>query len=293
MFGEFVFFYLTTISARGSFALSIFRWGGKMGRVQKRAAMRGALCGIVATSAVFLAIPGQAAVADFPEVVVHGTWSDPVLSGTVIDGATGTPTVTDNTSSAACNISGCPNGVGFTVGPTTLSWGVSPEASDLTINGHGLTDVALNTPFDAVGLTFFNGSSLTTSIIFGATLNLTFTDFSGNPIADPLRIPIQIVTTANTGNAAQNADWVGPFGTSTPMTMNVFEEANGQAELFGEFVEDPKFQPTLLLSTDPNTFIGNGQPIAAPEPSTWALMLLGFCSVGLVLRSRQSQVRPA
>jgi hypothetical protein len=76
--------------------------------------------------------------------------------------------------------------------------------------------------------------------------------------------------------------------------------------MFGEFVffylttisargslEDPKFQPTLLLSTDPNTFIGNGQPIAAPEPSTWALMLLGFCSVGLVLRSRQSQVRPA
>jgi len=46
----------------------------------------------------------------------------------------------------------------------------------------------------------------------------------------------------------QNADWVGPFGTPTPQTMNVFEGVNGQAELWGEFVNDPQFQPTLLLS---------------------------------------------
>lgn len=225
--------------------------------------------------------------------VVLGSWSNPVLTGTGYDGATAAPQNYDNSLTAACNI-GCPNNVTASFGPTTLAWGVSPDSSEVTINGHAFTNVPLNTPFDAVGLTFFNGTSDLTSIIFGATLNLTFTDFSHTTaIADPLSIPIQIVTTANTGTDAQNADWVGPFGTSSPQTMNVIENANGQAELWGMFVDDPHFQPTLLLTNDPNTFIGNGSPIApVPEPSTWAMMLLGFCGLGFMAYRKKNSAAP-
>jgi PEP-CTERM motif len=222
--------------------------------------------------------------------VILGTWSSPVLSGIGYDGATGAPTSFNNTTTAACNI-GCPVVVGATQGPTTLQWGDSPTSSTLTLNGHAFVNVPLNTPFDAVGFSFFNGTSDLSTIIFGATLNLTFVDFSHtNTLADPLSIPIQIVTTANTGTDAQNADWVGPFGTSTAQTMNVFENANGQAELWGMFVSDPQFQPTLLLTDDPNTFIGNGAPIAAvPEPSTWAMMILGFVGIGFISYRRRDQ----
>ena len=210
------------------------------------------------------------------------------MSGIGYDGATGATQSYDNTGTAACNI-GCPNNVTNPPGPTTLAWGISPDASSLNFNGHSFNDIPLNTPFDAIQLTYFNGTSDLTSIIFGATLNLTFSMSSGSQI-DPLAIPIQIVTTANTGTDAQNADWVGPFGTSTPQTLNVFEGENANAELWGEFVGDPGFVPTLLISSDANSFIGNGSPVSAvPEPSTWAMMILGFVGVGFLAYRRKSK----
>src|SRR5438876_4271436 len=78
--------------------------------------------------------------------VVQGTWSNPVLSGNSIDGATGAPSFLDNSQTAACDITGCPNGVGASFGPDTLVRGVSPESSSVNINGHFFSNVALNTP---------------------------------------------------------------------------------------------------------------------------------------------------
>jgi hypothetical protein len=265
-------------------SLTLYKMSRKTGRALLVAA--------VATTAIFAG--SRSSSAETFTGVILGTWSSPVLSGIEYDGATGAPTSLNNTTTAACNI-GCPVVVGATQGPTTLQWGDSPTSSTLTFNGHAFVNVPLNTPFDAIGLSFFNGTSDLSTIIFGATLNLTFVDFSHTTtIADPLSIPIQIVTTANTGTAAQNADWVGPFGTPTTQTMNVFENANGQAELWGMFVNDPQFQPTLLLTNDENTFIGNGSPIAAvPEPSTWAMMILGFLGVGFLAHRRHNALSVA
>src|SRR4051794_6781660 len=74
---------------------------------------------------------------------VDGTWSDPVLSGNVIDAATGVPTFQDNSTTAACSLAACPRGVGFTPGADTLAWGVYTGApppalssSTININGH-------------------------------------------------------------------------------------------------------------------------------------------------------------
>jgi hypothetical protein len=223
--------------------------------------------------------------------VVQGTWNTPVLTGDLIDGATGVPNAADNSATAACDIAGCPNGVPDSYGDDTLAWGINSSSSSININGHFFSDVPLNTPFDAAEITYFNGTSNTTTLIFGATMHLRFElPFGevGPDVSDPIDIPLNIVTTINTGTDKQNADWIGPFGTVKPLTFNVYEGQSATAELWGEFVDDPHFAPTLIVSTSPNGFIGNGQPITVPEPQAWALALFGLGSLGLALRRRRS-----
>jgi hypothetical protein len=56
------------------------------------------------------------------------------------------------------------------------------------------------------------------------------------------------------------------------------------------FVNDPQFVPTSLLSPNADTFIGDGLPVSGvPEPSSWAMMLLGFAGVGLMAYRRKSK----
>lgn len=244
---------------------------------------------VVILGALAFVAPAQASPVYIGQFVA--TWSDPVLSGNTIDGMTGAPSFRDNSATAACNVSGCPNGVGVSLGSTTLAWGVNPDSSTLNFDGH-FFDEPPDTVFDMGKVTFFNGTSDLSTIIFGATLNLTYVpcSFCGpTALVNSLPISVPIVTTANTGTALQNADWVGPFGTSKPLTFNVLEGFNADAELWGKIIGDPDFVPTLLVTTDPNAFIGNGQPVGLPEPASLILVMSAFAAFGFAgVRSRKT-----
>ena len=179
---------------------------------------------------------------------IQGQWASPVLSGSLIDGATGVVTFFDNTATAACNLSPCPrapatfSGGG---GGATVAWGdgaIAARTSVVSFTGATFTNVAPDTVFDLGTLTYFNGTSDLNSLIFGASLTLTALltdpDPSG-PLATTVSsflVRLGLTTTNNTGTTAQNADFIdfrNSLGTSAPVTFNVFEGAMATAILSG------------------------------------------------------------
>ena len=213
---------------------------------------------------------------------VTGVFSSPIKSGNLI-AVDGSSTPLDNTGSAVSIIS--PNG-------DTISWGASttganPSHSSLLFTPASFSNILPNTPFLLGQIQYLNGTSDLTSIIFGVTLSLDLG--SGITIKD---IPINILTTANTGlSQARDADFIG-FGSDIPLTFNVYEGGIANANLFGEIVGDPTVTLTGLSIADGSQsagFIGTGVG-SVPEPATWAMMLLGFGLIGFAMR-KHSNVR--
>jgi hypothetical protein len=226
---------------------------------------------------------------------VVATWSTPLLSGTAYDGATGVRQNLDNTTSANCNLSGCP--VLLTgYGTDTVAWGVdpglvgAPQTSVVTFTGHSFSGVRPGDDVDFGTITYTNGTSLDGTIIFGATLTLSFVVTAGAAIDTRIDV-VPIATTENTGTAAQNADWVGPFNTNsgTPPSFNVYEGATATAELFGTITGDPIVELTKLVlnpGQDEFAFIGDGQPLV-PEPATASLLGPGLLGLAMAYWRRR------
>jgi hypothetical protein len=229
---------------------------------------------------------------------VSGSWSTPVLSGNLEDGATGTLTPADNTTTAQCNL-GCAFSLpGYPA--TTLAWGTgasAPATSTLSFTGSPFTQQASNTEFTLGTFDYLNGISDTDSLIFGATLTLTLKDQSNRVIATQT-IPLQITTTSNDGTSAQNADFVQFPATFTTLnahpSMNVFEGSTATFILQGKIVGDPTLELTQLLiapGSESSGFVGNGRPV--PEPGTFVLLGVGFAAAALLRRARRSSCSAA
>jgi hypothetical protein len=206
---------------------------------------------------------------------VVGVFSNPVLIGNIIDGATGGPSPFNNTGSAV--VSG--------LGTNSVTWGTGsllPNTSTLNFFGNTVTNQVGNAPFSLGTITFANGTSNLDSLIFGVDLTLSV---PSDPTVTPLVSRISIVTTANTGSLAQNADFIS-FSVF-PDTFNVYEGAAASANLIGQFVGDPLIQLlriSLQPGQDANGFVGAGRPV--PAPGTLALLCLALGLLGWVHRPR-------
>jgi hypothetical protein len=131
-------------------------------------------------------------------------------------------------------------------------------------------------PFQNVGylgtIVYTNGTSQLDSLIFGATLTISFTD----PSVTPIVVPFTILTTTNTGiDPDYDADLIvfpglGPGGSD--ISFHVYEGETAYADVYGSIVGDPVATFSNFIVS--GGFLGTGplpSPVPVPEPATAAL----------------------
>ncbi|MFY9968988.1 MAG: choice-of-anchor K domain-containing protein [Roseiarcus sp.] len=211
---------------------------------------------------------------------VYGQWEDPIFVGTLLDGATGAvypPGIVNTSGTASYSL-----GSTTPASPTTITWGAdtcpcsAPPSSSVTFTGDVIPAGYGSTDFPIGSFNYTNGTSLNGTEIFGATLVLYAVDgVLGNiPIGS---IGFRFTATVNDGTPAQNADYLNVDGISG--SFNVLEGATASASLYGII---DGFEPAYF-QLDPNQsggFIGTNLPSPIPEPSTWAMLLVGFAGLG-------------
>jgi hypothetical protein len=209
---------------------------------------------------------------------ITGTFSNPVLSGNLIN-VDRSVSFVDNTTTAV--FSG--------VGTDTFTWGTDTPSSALSssrfvVTGNTFTNQPANTDFALGTFRYLNGTSVVDSIVFGVTLNLSF---SGNASVTPEVSNLKILTTVN-GNVDPFADADFVSFDKFPTTFNVFEGAEATATLIGQIVDDPQVQldGITLAPNDPNGFLAQGQGSAVPEPESLFLLGLGLGGIALIRRFR-------
>ena len=211
---------------------------------------------------------------------ISGSFSNPVLQGTVVDPLTRNLTFLDNTSTA----------VYTGAGTNSIAWGAptSPPPltgpSRITFAGNSFSGVLPGQIFDLGTVTYFNGTNINTTFIFGATFTLTVNSTMGGSV-DPSVSTLGFRSTINQpippSTDAKNADFIR--FSAFPLTFNVFEGHTASAELFGEIVGDPHLVLTgieLSPGQSNNGFIGHGVPGLVPD-SGCALALMGVALAAL------------
>jgi PEP-CTERM motif len=252
---------------------------------------------------------------------IIGVFSDPIYSGFVThDPNIFTSTYFDNTATAPFSLSivnstnpaleGTPPLPGETPLQATgskLQWGsdnsVDPadQFSELIFFG-AQVPADIHQPFQAGVITFLNGTSDLTSLIFGASLKLY-----DNVVSDATYLgtdTVTITTTSNLGTPALDTDYINICGNGSNIcgsSIEAYEDSQDgtgvTAVLMGQIVGDPQLQFTdvALAAVQTNlldpqsppgllTGLVGGQAAGGviPEPSTWAMMVLGFIGMGFV-----------
>jgi hypothetical protein len=277
------------------------------------------VCGIALTLGTVQARAGGSLP---PGGTIIGVFSDPIYSGFVThDPNIFTSTYFDNTKTAPLSLSivnstnpaleGTPPLPGETPLQATgskLQWGsngsgVDPSESFSELIFFGAQVPAdISQPFQAGVITFLNGTSDLTSLIFGASLSLY--DNVVSPATFLGTDTVIITTTSNlNADATQDADYINICGNGSNIcskSIEAVEDSQGgtgvTADLMGQIVGDPQLQftdatlaPVQTNLLDPGSPPGLtgivGAEAAAgviPEPSTWAMMILGFVGIGLM-----------
>jgi hypothetical protein len=250
------------------------------------------LCGAAWAFAV------TAASAATAEDQIIGVFSDPIYSGFDANNPNvGDKLFIDNSSTAPAST--------FIEGGT-LTWGAEPPPpptvgtnfSQLTFTGSFVPFGDQNTPVQLGTITYTNGSSATDSIIFGATLT-----FFLNGIAlgsDQVSITSTLNQSSGTSltepQVQLDADYINICGASSnicSLGLQAFENTEGTsgtafsnpvvAALYGTYQIDPGVQLTDLAYQSGDGVVSD-RSAPTPEPSTWALLLIGFLGLGAIGR---------
>lgn len=239
---------------------------------------------LLAAAAIAFSTHSQATVASG---TIIGIFSNPILAGQLVnDPAVGTSVAADNTGTAVYSINSANSG-------SSLTWGNDPGTtgfttySELQFFGNQIPSNS-HSSFSVGTITFNNGTSSLTSIIFGATLS-----FYDNTVSSATYLGsdnVIITTTSNVvGTLAGDADYINICGNGSNIcatSIEAFESSEGgtglTVNLTGTVVGDPTLQLTsvALAPGQPSTAgtLGNEPALGAtvPEPSVASLLMAGL-----------------
>ncbi|HEY1779679.1 MAG TPA: PEP-CTERM sorting domain-containing protein [Roseiarcus sp.] len=262
--------------------------------------------------------PGGTIIGVFSNVVTNGSVThDPTLSSP--------PVYFDNAGTAAFSIV---NSTDPTLGGTPpqqstgskLQWGVSGSVdpsqsfSELIFFG-GQVPTDVTQPFQAGVLTFLNGTSDLDSLIFAADLSLYDNYVGTNSYLGTDHVTITTTSNLNVAGAEDlDADYINICGNGSTIcnsSVEAYEDSQGGTgvtfDLTAQIVGDPQLEFTHVALAavqtnllDPNSgpgltgLVGDQAAGTVPEPSTWAMMFIGFVGLGaLGYRSKRARAAQA
>ena len=216
--------------------------------------------------------------------------SVPALAATVVGSASG---VFVNPVPGTATVTG--------VGTNSFTYGLSTAPSALTFGGASFS-TNFETQFSLGTLTYFNGTIVSGTEATAVDLGLT-TNFTNPVLGNVLSaFTLSLNSTPNTGTPDQNADFVyfpSSFSTSvfTVGGVNYTVQLLGFGNIVGDgFLTSDTTQlhvreggsahADLLAKVTSQLPPGVG---AVPEPSTWAMMILGFAGVSFMAYRRRNK----
>ena len=239
---------------------------------------------------------------------ILGIFSNPVLQGNIANSPSlGQLQFYDNSSTATVSINNSTNpAVGGTplqqTTGSSLVWGSAADGGSGTFSilnfFGGQVPADVNQPFQLGTITFFNGTSDLTSLIFGATLS--FYDNVVSPETFLGSDQVIITTTSNiTLDASGDADYLNICGNSSNIcssSIKAVESTQGgsgyTANLFGAIVGDPVLYLNAVTSapgqsTTTNGSIGVDPALGTvPEPGTLLLVPGSLAALAWLRRRR-------
>lgn len=221
------------------------------------------------------------------------------------------PAVASDVSGSASGVFNNPQPGGATVSGVGTSFftygdpdGFGTGPNSLSFTGTGSFSSAFETPFKVGTLTYFNGTTALGTTPTAVDLALSL-NFSTPPLGVvPSAFTFNLVSTPNTTDPIASADYVyfpSAFsntvfnigGTNYTVELTGFQNVTGSAGFLGsngntEFhvEEGGTASADLYAEVTSQIPVGVG---AVPEPSTWAMLLLGFAGVGFMAYRRKSQ----
>ena len=152
---------------------------------------------------------------------------------------------------------------------------------------------ALAAPASAANVILDPGAGGTLSGFFGQTVNASgnFTSTFTFTVPTAGLASVGLVTTVEKLGSANNIDFISAFLNGTPLVL--FTMGGTLIEFGG--ISDVAVNGGQNTITINGTSAGNGSfagnisfsPSSAPEPATWAMLILGFGAVGYTIRRRQ------